>query len=84
MNAALKEIAKFCKIEKTLTFHCSRHSYATTVCLTNGVPIESLSQMLGHTSIKTTQIYAQVTRTKINEDMTNLEKRIEGQYKLAQ
>ena len=83
-NTQLKQIAKIAKIDKNLTFHMSRHTYATTVCLNNGVPIESLSQMLGHTSIKTTQIYAQVTRTKINEDMTNLERRIEGQYKLAQ
>jgi len=83
-NVQLKKIAKVAKIDKRLTFHMSRHTYATTVCLNNGVPIESLSQMLGHTSIKTTQIYAQVTRTKINEDMTNLERRIEGQYKLAQ
>ena len=83
-NVQLKKIAKVAKIDKRLTFHMSRHTYATTVCLNNGVPIESLSQMLGHTSIKTTQIYAQVTRTKINEDMTNLERRIEGRYKLAQ
>jgi site-specific recombinase XerD len=62
----------------------SRHTFATSVCLTNGVPIESLSQMMGHLSIKTTQIYAHVTRTKLNEDMTNLEKRIEGKYRLAE
>ncbi len=61
----------------------SRFSFATTVCLTQGVPIESLSQMMGHLSIKTTQIYAEVTRTKINEDMTNLAERIEGKYELA-
>ena len=57
---------------------------ATTVCLTQGVPIESLSQTMGHLSIKTTQIYAEVTRTKINEDMTNLAERIEGKYELAE
>jgi len=62
----------------------SRFSFATTVCLTQGVPIESLSQMMGHLSIKTTQIYAEVTRTKINEDMTNLAERIEGKYELAE
>ena len=61
----------------------SRFSFATTVCLTQGVPIESLSQMMGHLSIKTTQIYAEVTRTKINEDMTNLAKTIEGKYDLS-
>jgi site-specific recombinase XerD len=62
----------------------SRHSFATTVCLSNGIPIETLSQMMGHLSIKTTQIYAEVTRTKLNEDMTNLAERIEGKYELAE
>ncbi|GHT31681.1 hypothetical protein AGMMS49574_13830 [Bacteroidia bacterium] len=61
----------------------SRHSFATSVCLSQGVPIESLSQMMGHTNIKTTQIYAEVTKTKINEDMTNLAERIQGKYELA-
>jgi site-specific recombinase XerD len=60
----------------------SRFTFATTVCLTGGVPIETLSQMMGHLSIKTTQIYAEVTRTKINEDMTNLAKQIKGKYQL--
>ena len=82
-NVHLKKIAKTAEIDKCLTFHMSRHTFATTVCLSQGIPIESLSQMLGHSSIKTTQIYAEVTRTKINEDMTNLEKRIEGKYKPA-
>lgn len=82
MNLQLKKIAKSAGIDKTLTFHMSRHSFATSICLTNGIPIESLSQMMGHLSIKTTQIYAKVTRTKLNEDMTNLEKRIEGKYQL--
>jgi integrase len=63
--------------------HVARHTFATTICLTQGVPIETLSQMMGHLSIKTTQIYAEITRTKINEDMTNLEKRIEGRYRLV-
>ena len=61
----------------------SRFSFATTVCLTQGVPIESLSQMMGHLSIKTTQIYAEVTRTKINEDMTNLSDKIQGKYEFS-
>lgn len=64
-------------------FHQSRFTFATTVCLTQGVPIESLSQMMGHLSIKTTQIYAEVTRTKIDEDMTNLAKTIESKYDLS-
>lgn len=82
MNWQLKRLAKLAKIDKRLTFHMSRFTFATTVCLTQGVPIESLSQMMGHLSIKTTQIYAEVTRTKINEDMTNLSNRIVGKYEL--
>lgn len=83
MNWQLKRIAKAAGIDKRLTFHMSRFSFATTVCLTQGVPIESLSQMMGHLSIKTTQIYAEVTKTKIDEDMTNLAKTIEGKYDLS-
>jgi len=84
MEKHLKEIAKAAKVDKCLTFHMGRHTFATTVCLSQGVPIETVSRMLGHASIQTTQIYAEITRTKINEDMTKLENRIEGKYKLAQ
>src|SRR5690554_3621396 len=72
MNGYLKEIADLCKIKKNLTFHLARHTFATTVTLSNGVPIESVSKMLGHTSIKTTQIYAKVVEQKLSEDMQNL------------
>jgi site-specific recombinase XerD len=82
INLQLKQLAKVAEIDKTISYHVARHSFATSVCLTNGVPIETLSQMMGHLSIKTTQIYAKVTRTKLNEDMTKLEKRIEGKYQL--
>lgn len=58
MNGYLKEIAETCDIKKNLTFHLARHTFANTVTLSNGVPIESVSKMLGHTSIRTTQIYA--------------------------
>ena len=84
MNWQLKRIAKAADIDKRLTFHMSRFSFATTVCLTQGVLIESLSQMMGHLSIKTTQIYAEVTRTKINEDMTNLAETIQGKYEYSE
>jgi integrase len=84
MERHLKEIAKAAKVDKCLTFHMARHTFATTVCMSNGVPIETVSRMLGHSSINTTQIYAEITRTKINEDMTVLEKRIEGKYKPAE
>ncbi|MGW9685464.1 site-specific integrase [Flagellimonas sp. 2504JD1-5] len=69
LNLYLKEIAGLCNIEKRLTFHLSRHTFATTVTLANGVPIESVSKMLGHQSLKTTQIYAKVLDKKLMEDM---------------
>lgn len=72
INAYLKEIADICNIRKSLTFHLARHTFATTVTLSNGVPIESVSKMLGHTSIRTTQIYAKVVEHKLSEDMQNL------------
>ena len=69
MNAYLKEIAGVCEIDKELTFHIARHTFATTVTLTNGVPIESVSKMLGHKSLRTTQHYAKVLDRKVSEDM---------------
>lgn len=60
MNAYIKEIATLAGISKNLTFHLARHTFATTVTLTNGVPIESVSKMLGHTNLKTTQHYAKI------------------------
>ena len=69
MNAYLKEIAGVCEIEKELTFHIARHTFATTVTLTNGVPIESVSKMLGHKNLRTTQHYAKVLDRKVSEDM---------------
>jgi site-specific recombinase XerD len=72
MNAYLKEIADVCGINKTLTFHIARHTFATTVTLSNGVPIESVSKMLGHTNIKTTQHYAKILDLKVGQDMALL------------
>jgi site-specific recombinase XerD len=69
MNSYLKEIADVCGIKKDLTFHIARHTFATTVTLTNGVPIESVSKMLGHTNIKTTQHYAKILDKKVSDDM---------------
>ena len=69
MNAYLKEIADVCGIKKDLTFHIARHTFATTVTLSNGVPIETVSKMLGHTNLKTTQHYAKILDKKISEDM---------------
>lgn len=79
MNAYLKEIATICGIKKELTFHCARHTFATTVTLSNGVPIESVSKMLGHKSIRTTQHYAKITDSKVANDMDNLKALIENQ-----
>ena len=75
MNAYLKEIATICEIEKELTFHIARHTFATTVTLTNGVPIESVSKMLGHKNIKTTQHYAKILDKKVSEDMQILKQK---------
>jgi site-specific recombinase XerD len=69
LNAYLKEIATICRINKKLTFHLSNHTFATTVTLANGVPIESVSRMLGHQSLRTTQIYAKVIDAKLQKDM---------------
>jgi site-specific recombinase XerD len=69
MNAYLKELADICEIDKELTFHIARHTFATTVTLSNGVPIETVSKMLGHTNLKTTQHYAKILDKKISEDM---------------
>lgn len=68
----IKVIAKKCGIEKNVTWHMSRHSFATTVCLSNDMPIETLSKMLGHRSIRTTQIYAKITAEKVSNDMEKL------------
>ncbi|MEO6000051.1 MAG: site-specific integrase [Chitinophagaceae bacterium] len=75
-NAYLKEIADVCEIKKNLTFHMARHTFATTITLTNGVPIETVSNMLGHSKITTTQIYAKVLENKVSEDMERLEKKL--------
>ncbi len=76
LNAYLKELADICGISKNLTFHVARHTFATTITLNNGVPIESVSKMLGHKSIKITQIYAKVLDKKLSEDMQVLKQRL--------
>lgn len=75
LNKNLKVIGKLCNIERRLIYHCGRHTYASEICLSQGVPIESVSRMLGHRSITTTQIYAKITNHKIAEDMEILESR---------
>ncbi|SFC85036.1 Site-specific recombinase XerD [Parapedobacter composti] len=78
MNSYLKEIADLSGITKTLTFHMARHTFATTVTLSNDVPIETVSKMLGHTSIRTTQHYAKLLDTRIANDMQTLQRKLSG------
>lgn len=78
MNSYLKEIADLCEIKKTLTTHLARHTFATTITLSHGVPIETVRKMLGHTDLKTTQIYSKVVDKKIADDMKSLfEKKVD-------
>ena len=79
----LKEIADLCGIEKNITYHCARHTFATTMTLAKGVPIETVSKMLGHTNIITTQIYARITNDKIGRDMQALAGQLEEIEKIA-
>ena len=76
LNSYLKEIADLCGIKKNLTFHMARHTFATTVTLSNGVPIETVSKLLGHTKLSTTQIYARVVERKVSDDMALLKSKI--------
>ncbi|WP_373829404.1 site-specific integrase [Bacteroides heparinolyticus] len=80
-NSYLKEIADLCGIKKNLTFHLARHTFAT-MSLSKGVPMESVSKMLGHTNIKTTQIYARITNKKIEHDMEQLADKL-GKFNTA-
>ena len=77
MNNYLNEIADACSITKKMTFHTARHTFATTVTLSNGVPIETVGKMLGHKNLKTTQHYAKVLDTKISDDMNVLKNKIQ-------
>lgn len=77
-NAFLKEIAIICNIKKHLTTHLARHTFATSITLTNGVPIETVSHMLGHQSLRTTQHYAKIVDKKISEDMRLLKLKLQN------
>lgn len=73
---SLKRLGKKCGITKPLSWHVARHSFATSVCLSNGVPIETVSSMLGHKDIKTTQVYAKITKEKLSKDVEKLSQQI--------
>lgn len=77
-NFYLKELADLCGIEKNLTTHTARHTFATTIMLDNNVSFETVSKMLGHRDLKTTQIYAQITDTRISADTLELERRLQN------
>ena len=72
INEYLKKIATKTKIHKNMSFHCARHTFATTITLSNGVPIETVSKLLGHSKLSTTQIYARVLESRISDDIGNL------------
>lgn len=78
LNAYLKEIADLCDIKKNITFHLARHTFATTITLSNGVPLATVSKLLGHAKITSTQIYAKIIETKVSDDMKNLRKHLEN------
>ncbi len=80
-NSYLKEIAVLCGINKNLTTHLTRHTFVTRVTLSNGVPLKSVSKMLGHKSIKITQHYAKVIDRKVSEDMKMLKQKFSAKNK---
>ena len=80
LNLYLKEIARICHIDRPLVFHVGRHTYATEITLSHGVPLETVSKMLGHSQIETTQIYAKVTDDKIDADTKALNRKISERF----
>lgn len=79
VNIYLKEIVLELEIPKKLTFHSARHTFATTVTLSNGVPIETVSKLLGHTKLSTTQVYARVMEQKVSTDIKNLKAKLNSE-----
>jgi site-specific recombinase XerD len=78
INAYLKEVAELSDVKKDLTMHMARHTFGTTVTLANGMPMETLSKILGHKSMRTTQVYGKIVNKKVANDMADLEKRLES------
>jgi integrase len=79
----LRRIAKECGIDKRVTFHMARHTYASEITLSQGVPLETVGELLGHTDWRSTRIYAQVNNDKVGKDMRNLNKRLTGKFHLG-
>lgn len=84
MNMSLRHVAKHAGLSFNPTMHMARHTFATTVTLTQGVPLETVSKMLGHKHITTTQIYAQITNDKIGQDMAALSEKLDSVFRVAQ
>ena len=84
MNMSLRHVARLAGLSFNPTMHLARHTFATTVTLAQGVPLETVSKMLGHKHITTTQIYAKITNDKIGQDMTALSEKLSGIFKVAQ
>ena len=82
LNRCLRRIAKQAGITKQISSHVARHTFATTVTLSQGVPLETVSRMLGHTNILTTQIYAKITNDKISRDMADLTAKLGDKYQI--
>ena len=80
VNKYLKTIASICGINRKLVFHMARHTYATEITLSHGVPLETVSKMLGHTRVETTQIYAKITDDKISSDTIKLDSKISERF----
>lgn len=80
-NTILKKIGMHCGIKTRLTYHVSRHTFGTLLAISQGVPIETVSRMMGHTNLKTTQIYAKITKEKISQDMEALSHKLEDMEK---
>ena len=83
VNRQIKLVAKQAGIKKDTTWHLARHTFASEICLMNGVPIETISRMLGHTDVKTTQIYTRVSDTIIERDMNRLSEKLNRMVELG-
>lgn len=83
LNHYLKSIAEMCGIDRPLSFHQARHTYATEITLSHGVPLETVSKMLGHSRIETTRIYAKVTDDKVDADTKTLNERIGERFSVV-